>query len=64
MQQKSPPAFLGARVTQATRQAFINRAQMIPDMNVSEVMRELIDAFIEDRITIRPKKSPLMTNKE
>ncbi len=48
--------FLGARVSESTHTAFRNRAAKVEgNLNVSEVLRELFDAFIEDRITIRPK---------
>ncbi len=46
--------FLGVRVTQDTHKAFIQKAKAVKGADRSEVLRELIEAFIEDRITITP----------
>ncbi len=46
--------FLGVRVTQDTHTAFVKKARSVKGADRSEVLRELIQAFIEDRITITP----------
>ena len=50
---------LGVRVASSTHSEFINKAARFGGQ--SEVLRELIDAFLEDRITIvvRPPKEIL-----
>ena len=50
MKQKS--CQLSVRVTEQTRDEFIAKATQYGLF--SEVLRELIDAFVEDRITIKP----------
>lgn len=45
---------LGTRVTKQVRTAFVRKAKKEMNMGQSEVMRELIHAYVEDRITIKP----------
>lgn len=46
-------AYIGTRVSKETRTLFVKKARQ-HDMDQSELMRVLIDAAIEDRITITP----------
>jgi len=48
--------FLTVRLRQQTHQAFRARAEKYG--GISEVLRELVDAFIEDRIAITPPATP------
>ena len=48
-------AYLGTRVSKETRTNFVKKAKAINGAGVSDVLRELIDAFIEGRITVAPK---------
>jgi hypothetical protein len=52
MTPKSKSAYLSARVTDKTRAKFHAKASRFS--TPSDVLRELIDAFVEDRITIQP----------
>jgi hypothetical protein len=45
-------AYLNVRVSDKTRTKFHDKARKFG--KPSEVLRELVDAFIEDRVTIRP----------
>jgi|APGre2960657404_1045060.scaffolds.fasta_scaffold159173_1 hypothetical protein len=45
--------FLGARVTKDERSSFVKSAKKLK-MQQSEVLRELIIAFVENRVTITP----------
>lgn len=56
----SKTALLAVRVTPKTRQAFNDRAASL-EMWPSEVLRILVDAFIENRVDFRPrvKRKPL-----
>ena len=49
---KKKTAFLTVRVNESTRQEFIAKVQKYGQP--SEVLRELIEAFTEDRIVITP----------
>ena len=49
-------SFVGARVARETRTAFVRHAKKRHGVSASEAMRELIVAFIEDRITVAPTK--------
>ena len=48
--------FLTVRLLKQTHQEFRNKAQRFG--GVSEVMRELIEAFLEDRLVVHPPKQP------
>ncbi len=48
-------AYMTLRVTSATLKAFHDRARLFG--KPAEVHREIIDAFIEGRLTIKPPKS-------
>lgn len=56
-----PPksAFMSVRVTDLTRAKFHAKAQSIG--KPSEVHREIVEAFVEDRLTIQPpvNRNPL-----
>ncbi len=52
MTPKSKSAYLSARVTDKTRIKFHAKASRFS--TPSDVLRELIDAFVEDRVTINP----------
>jgi len=52
MTQKPKSAYLAVRVTDRTRTKFHAKASRIS--TPSDVLRELIGAFIEDRVTIHP----------
>lgn len=52
MKSKAKTAHLGTRVTPAARQAFIARAPKYS--TYGDVLRELIEAFGEGRLTIQP----------
>lgn len=49
---KTKSSFLTTRVSEAVRNQFL--AKSAEYGKPSEVLREFIDAFIEDRITIKP----------
>lgn len=49
---KSKGKFLTVRVTPAVHKAFFAKAKRFD--GTSEVLRELVEAFIEDRLTIKP----------
>jgi hypothetical protein len=53
-------AYLSVRVSDKTRLKFHSKATK-HGLVSSEVLRELIDAFVEDRITIQPRvtRNPL-----
>jgi len=59
MTPKSKSAYLTVRVTDKTRQKF--NAKAVRLTTPSDVLRELVDAFIEDRVTIQPRviRNPL-----
>lgn len=59
MPQPSKSAFMTVRVTDATRANFHAKAQTIG--KPSEVHREIVEAFVEDRLTIQPpvNRNPL-----
>jgi hypothetical protein len=59
MTPKSKSAYLSARVTDKTRIKFHAKASRFS--TPSDVLRELIDAFVEDRVTIHPpvNRNPL-----
>lgn len=46
-------AYVGTRVTKNDRSAFVKMSKKI-NMDQSEVLRELIQAFVENRVTITP----------
>ncbi len=48
-------AYLGTRVTNEIRSAFVKKAKKIDGADPSDVLRELVAAFVEDRITVTPK---------
>ncbi len=48
-------AYLGTRISKETRSRFVKKANAIEGAGVSDVLRELIDSFIEGRITVAPK---------
>ena len=48
-------AYLGTRVSKETRSRFVKKSKSIDGARVSDVLRELIDAFVEGRITVAPK---------
>lgn len=47
---------LGARVTESTHDAFHKKAKEFGD--ASDVLRELAEAFVEDRLQIQPPTTP------
>jgi hypothetical protein len=47
---------LCARLPEKDRQIFAGRAELY-HMNASQMIRELVRAFVEDRITIAPPKN-------
>jgi len=59
MNTKTRSSYLSVRVTDKTHQKFHVKASKLG--SPSEVLRELIDAFIEDRVTLRPpvNRNPL-----
>lgn len=56
---KSKSAFLTVRVTDKMRQRFHAKASKIG--TPSDILRELIDAFVEDRVKLQPpvNRNPL-----
>ena len=46
-------AYIGTRVTKSNRSDFVKMSKKI-NMDQSEVLRELILAFVENRVTITP----------
>jgi hypothetical protein len=48
--------FLTVRLQQQTHQAFRAKAEKYG--GISEVLRELVEAFIEDRLTVTPPVTP------
>lgn len=42
------------RVTPETKQAFAKKAELFAPLSLSDVLRELVVGFIEDRVTIIP----------
>lgn len=57
MATKNPKSkFLSLRVTPKTHKAFSVKANKFG--GTSEVLRELVDAFIEDRVTVNPQQLP------
>jgi hypothetical protein len=52
--------FVTVRLTDASFQAFSTKADRFGGK--SEVMREMIDGFIEDRLTIQPPATPRKEN--
>lgn len=52
MAPKSKAAFLSVRVTEQTRSKFHAKAQKYS--TPSGVLRDLVDGFIQDRVTISP----------
>ena len=59
MTQPSKSAFMTVRVTDMTRAKFHAKAQKIG--KPSEVHREIVEAFVQDRLTIQPpvNRNPL-----
>lgn len=49
---KSKSAFLTTRVTDAVRTQFLSKS--VEYGTPSEVLREIIEAFVEDRLSIKP----------
>lgn len=49
---------LGVRVKQSLHEEFNNKSEEFK-MTPSEVIRELVEAFLEDRLTIRKKERPI-----
>lgn len=47
-------SFIGTRVSKDTRTKFVQKARKAEGMDQSDVLRELIHAYIENRITITP----------
>jgi hypothetical protein len=47
-------AYLGTRVSKDIRSAFVKKARKTEGMDQSDVLRELIHAFVEDRLSITP----------
>ncbi len=56
MSDKNLTAFLTIRITNEMRDAFVEKSRLFG--RPSEVHRELVEAFVDDRITIKanPKK--------
>ena len=52
MTQASKSAFMSVRVTDKTRTKFHDKALKVG--TPSEVHREIVEAFVEDRLTIQP----------
>ena len=46
--------YIGVRVTPTTHRNFVKRIGEQSDARQSEILREMIDALIENRITIKP----------
>jgi hypothetical protein len=59
MPQPSKSAFMSVRVTDKTRTKFHEKARKIG--TPSEVHREIVEAFVDDRLTIQPpvNRNPL-----
>lgn len=57
---KPKSSYFTVRVTDVVRNRFHDKAAEM-GTNPSEVLRELIDAFIEDRVTLKPSvnRNPL-----
>lgn len=53
MRPKSKSSYITVRVADDVRAKFHDKAEDL-GTNPSEVMRELIDALIEDRVTLQP----------
>ncbi len=60
MSTKSRSSYITVRVTDAVRSQFHEKAEEL-GTSPSEVLRELIDAFIEDRVILKPSvnRNPL-----
>jgi hypothetical protein len=50
--------YLSTRIPVATHQAFLKRA--IRNGGVSKLLRVLIEALVENRLTIQPKKEEIL----
>ncbi len=49
-------AYIGTRVSNDVRSAFVKKSRKTDGMDQSDVLRELIHAYIENRITITPSE--------
>ena len=60
MSTKSRSSYITVRVTDAVRSKFHGKSEEL-GISPSEVLRELIDAFIEDRVILKPSvnRNPL-----
>ena len=47
-------SYLGTRVSSEMRTAFVKKARKTDGMDQSDVLRELIHAYVENRLTIQP----------
>ncbi len=47
-------ASIGTRISKQMRTAFVRKAKKELNMDQSEVLRELVHAYVEERITIIP----------
>ena len=47
-------SYLGTRVTKETRSAFIKKARTADGMDQSDILRELIHAYVENRLSVQP----------
>jgi hypothetical protein len=50
-------AYIGTRVSNETRSLFYKKAKKVENMDAAEVLRTLVVAFTEDRITITPPET-------
>lgn len=47
-------SYLGTRVSSEMRTRFVKKARKTDGMDQSEVLRELIHAYVENRLSIQP----------
>lgn len=47
-------SYLGTRVSSDTRTQFVKKARKTDGMDQSDVLRELIHAYVENRLSIQP----------
>jgi hypothetical protein len=47
-------ATIGTRISKAMRTAFVRKAKKELNMDQSEVLRELVHAYVEERIVVKP----------
>lgn len=59
MSRSSQDKFVGTRITSATFEKFVEKLES-QDITQSEALREMIDAFVENRLRITPTRKRII----